>query len=101
MTYFHEFWIYDTTIFFSQKTSCFLLKELQSVFLWKMISIEKFYLLLKENKENFSEKKNCAFVDSEFVKTCHEHVTSIYFQKIYWHPQKYLINEILPDSNIR
>ena len=37
------------------------------------ISIEKFYLVLKENKHNFV-KEIRGFVDSEFVKTCHEHV---------------------------
>jgi hypothetical protein len=30
------------------------------------LALEEFYLVLKENKKKF--------VDSEFVKTCHEHV---------------------------
>jgi hypothetical protein len=38
-----------------------------------LISIENFYLVLKENK-NFFVKKTHGFVDSEFVKTCHENV---------------------------
>ena len=38
-----------------------------------MISTEKFYLVWKENKKKFV-KKIRAVVDSEFVKTCHEHV---------------------------
>ena len=42
-----------------------------------MISIEEFYLLLKENKKNFT-KKNHEFVDSEFVKTCHKHVRRVW-----------------------
>jgi hypothetical protein len=40
-----------------------------------MISIEEFYLVIKENKINFV-KKIREFVDSEFVKICHEHVKS-------------------------
>ena len=38
-----------------------------------MILIEHFCLFKKENKKKFL-KKNHGFVDSEFVKTCHEHV---------------------------
>ena len=38
-----------------------------------LISIEEFYLVLKEDKKNFV-KKIRRFVDLEFVKTCHEHV---------------------------
>ena len=30
-------------------------------------------------QEQFREK-NCGFVDSEFVKTCHEHVINITFK---------------------
>ena len=30
----------------------------------------------KENRKNMV-KKNCGFVDSEFVETCHEHVKSL------------------------
>ena len=41
-----------------------------------MISIEKFYLVLKENKKNLV-KKDHGFVNSEFVKTCHEHFTRL------------------------
>ena len=37
-----------------------------------MISIEKFYLVLKENKKKFVNKIG-GFVVSEFVKTCHEY----------------------------
>ena len=40
-----------------------------------LISIEKFCLSLKEKEKNVV-KKIRVFVDSEFVKTCHEHVTS-------------------------
>ena len=32
LTYFHEFWIYESTNFFAWKMSCFLLKVLESVF---------------------------------------------------------------------
>ena len=35
------------------------------------MSIENFYLVLKENK------KNHGFVDLEFVKTCHKHVKQL------------------------
>ena len=40
-----------------------------------LISIEKLDLSLKE-KEKILWKKVRGFVDSEFMKTCHEHVTS-------------------------
>ena len=36
-------------------------------------TIEKFYLVIKEEKKNFV-KKSCSFVDSEVVETCHLHV---------------------------
>ena len=63
--------------------SVFLLKELQSVFFVKinsvnntfLISIETFYLVLKGDKKKFM-KKIRGFVDSELMKTCHEHVNS-------------------------
>jgi len=64
--------------------SCFLLKELQTVFFFVKInsfsnifdlSRKKTYLVLKENKKNFV-KKIRVFLDSEFVKTCHEQVTT-------------------------
>ena len=38
------------------------------------LSVEEFYLVLKENKKNFAKKKTHWFIDSEFVKTCHEPV---------------------------
>ena len=41
------------------------------------ISIEEFYLVLKENKKNIVKK----FVDSEFVKTCHEYVNRLIYDK--------------------
>ena len=55
--------------------SCSFFKELQSVFYVKenviasfMISIETFYLTLKESKKIIV--KICGFIESEFVKTC-------------------------------
>ena len=38
------------------------------------VKINSFSNILKENKKKLV-KKNRGFVDSEFVKTCHEHVT--------------------------
>ncbi len=38
--------------------------------------MEEFYLVLKENKKNFMNKIEI-FVDSEFVKTCQEHVENM------------------------
>jgi hypothetical protein len=61
VTYFHEFPIHESTTF--------------------LISKEKFYLVLKEKKKNLREK-NRGFVDSEFVKTCHEHVDSVFVRAI-------------------
>jgi hypothetical protein len=40
--------------------------------------MEEFYLVLKENKKNFMNKIEI-FVDSEFVKTCQEHVENLVF----------------------
>ena len=40
----------------------------------------KLYLVLKEN-EIFGEK-NRGFIDSEFVKTCHEHVVRFYLKNM-------------------
>ena len=37
---------------------------------------EEFYLVLKENKKNFAKRFH-DFVDSELVKTCHEHIRSV------------------------
>ena len=57
VTFFHKFQIYEFTIFFSGKILCFLLKELKSVFYFVkilatfFISIEKFQLVLEENKK--------------------------------------------------
>ena len=64
VTYFHEFWIYESTNFFHESCSWFLLKELQSVsFFVKINSFSnifdlnrKFYLVLKEKQEKFREK---------------------------------------------
>ena len=46
-----------------------------------MISIEKFYLVLKENKKNFVKKNYGFILDSEFVKTCHEHAIIFFLPK--------------------
>ena len=45
-----------------------------------LISIEKLDLSLKE-KEKILWKKVRGFVDSEFMKTCHEHVSTWIEQK--------------------
>ena len=47
--------------------SCFLLKELQSVFFCENNSFSNIFGLNKQIR---------GFVDSEFAKTCHEHVIS-------------------------
>ena len=63
--------------------SCFLLKELQSVFFVKINSFSNVFDLnrkilpcFKRKQETFREKKIHGFVDSEFVEACHEHVIS-------------------------
>ena len=40
----------------------------------------KIYFVLKGNKKDFG-KNNRGLVDSEFVKTCHEHVTQHFLEE--------------------
>ena len=68
VTYFYEFRMYESTLFFLEKMFRFLLKCLFSNSFSNMISTEKFCLVLKENKKNLV-KKIRGFVDSKFVKT--------------------------------
>ena len=44
------------------------------------IKIETYELLLKKKFKKISWQKNLGFVDSEFVKTCHEHATTVYLE---------------------
>ena len=45
---------------------------LVQTFFTQFVSIEKFYLIIKENKKNFT-KNICEIVNSEFVKTYYDH----------------------------
>ena len=70
--------------FFSQFFSCFLLKQ-GRIFLLRSKMLLKLFILknrhfpgpLRENKTFFVNKIR-GFVDSEFVKTCHEHVNNLH-----------------------
>ena len=73
VTCFQEFRI---SHFCSRNFSCFLLKQ-SRIFLLRSKNVAKTVYFHK--KRHFSapfrkDKKNCGFVDSEFVKTCHEQV---------------------------
>ena len=72
--YFHKFWIYKSTNFFT-KNGLFSLKVLQIAFFGEnsLISIEKCYHGFKRKEKEIGEKIG-GFIDSEFVKTCHNHV---------------------------
>ena len=85
VTYFHEFRVYESTTFFHQKMFCFLLKEIQS-FSNIFVLNTKILPCFERKQETFCEK-NCGFVDSKFLKTCHEHVNC--FKFIYLFNLKY------------
>jgi len=62
VTYFHEYRIYESTIFFHE------------IFLGFFKNNFYFVAPLKDSK-TFFVKKIREFIDSEFVKTCHEYVS--------------------------
>ena len=76
MTYFHQFPIYESMIYFLQIISCFLLRRISKCFCETVLDSNIFSLnrkilsCFKRKQENIFEK-NRRFVDSEFVKTCY------------------------------
>ena len=76
VTCFHEFRIYD----FFCKSFFFVYFSFKVAAKCLFCGNKQFYLVLKENKKNFV-KKIRRDVDSEFVKTCHEHVIHQCFSK--------------------
>jgi hypothetical protein len=77
-TFFHEIRIYEYKKNFEKK-SRFLLKQdriflLRSKMLLKMFIFKKTLCIIKRKKKKICEKN---FLDSEFVKICHEQVKSI------------------------